>query len=344
MRVLWITPGFAAHEQDYNCIPTLQMLAQALTVQGIDLQILTLGYPFHNKPYRWHNIPVVSGYGFNRRWVRWWNWYRVWRYALAAHREKKFDLIHSFWLGPSWLIGQQLHKKWKTPHFTTLMGQDVLPQNKYLHLLKAHHSPSLVSLSAYHDSILKQTTGWSANHIIPWGIDATEIPTSLPQERPIDILGCGSFIPLKNWALWLQIVGDIALTSPHLRVELIGDGIDKAIIEGLIRQSGLEHIVRLRGHIPRAQVLTAMSHSKVYLHTSLFESFGFVLTEAAMNGCKVVSTPVGIAPAMTTYIGNTREILVKMVADALEEPLAESPFIPFTMEKTMAEYMALYGR
>lgn len=37
----------------------------------------------------------------------------------------KFDIVHSFWLGPSWLIGNYLKWKWHVPHITTLMGRIV---------------------------------------------------------------------------------------------------------------------------------------------------------------------------------------------------------------------------
>ena len=103
MRVLWLSPGFPADEQDLNCLPPLQLLARTLIAEGLDLEVITLGYPFHSTPYRWHGIPVISGYGFNRQWFRWYNWLRVLQYAQAAHQQKEFDVIHSFWLGPAWL-------------------------------------------------------------------------------------------------------------------------------------------------------------------------------------------------------------------------------------------------
>ena len=70
MRVLWITPGFAADESDLNCIPPQQLLAQELLRRGVDLHIITLEYPFRNEPYRWHGATVYTCNGRNRRWVK----------------------------------------------------------------------------------------------------------------------------------------------------------------------------------------------------------------------------------------------------------------------------------
>jgi len=343
MRLLWLSPGFPADEQDHNCLPTLQLLARTLISQGVDLQIITLGYPFHSATYHWHGIPVVSGYGFNRQWFRWLNWFRAIRYAQAAHRQQKFDVIHSFWLGPTWLIGQYLRACWKIPHYTTLMGQDVLPSNLYRHFLQARHTQSLVAVSDFQNEAFEKTKGKRAAHTIPWGVSSAEIPNSLPDHRPLDILGCGSFILLKNWALWLEVIAEVATQKPDLRAEIIGDGVDRPLIESLIQQGGLEHIVRLSGHLPRAEVLTRMQESKVFLHTAQFESFGFVLAEAAMNGCRVVSTPVGIAPQIST-VGDTLGALVEQTMLALDQPLLKWPNAPVTMESVACKYLNLYRK
>jgi glycosyltransferase involved in cell wall biosynthesis len=335
MRVLWLSPGFAADENDLNCIPPIQLLASELVAQGIDLQIITLDYPFRSGEYQWNKIPVFSGNGQ----LRWFNRIRAKRYAEWANKQQKFDVIHSFWLGPCWLIGQHLSKKWGIPHYTTLMGQDVLPSNRYRHFLRAQHTASLVALSDFHNEVFQKTTGYRAACIIPWG---QVVGGHLPAQRPLDILGCGSLISVKNWTLWLQVVAAVAESKPDLRAELIGGGVEFAMLERLVEQYGLENIVLLRGSLPRPQVLERMRAAKVFLHTAHFESFGFVLTEAAMNGCRVVSTPVGIAPQLVDQLGRTPKELSIEVLHALNAPLLDKPNIPFTMNETAQAYLRLY--
>jgi glycosyltransferase involved in cell wall biosynthesis len=341
MRVLWLSPGFPADEEDLNCLPPLQLLAQALLAQGIELEIITLGYPFHNKPYRWHGIPLISAYGFNRQWFRWMNWFRVLRYARKAHQRQKFDLIHSFWLGPNWLIGRYLQARWKVPHYTTLMGQDVLPGNWYRHFLADGHLNGLIAVSAAQNEHFESTTGKPAAHTIPWGVFSAEIPIRLPDLRPLDVLGCGAFIPLKNWSLWLEVIALVAKYKPDLRAELIGAGVDRASLEHRIHQLGLEQIVHLPGHLPRMEVFARMQAARFFLHTAKFESFGMVLAEAAMNGCRVLSTPVGIAPQIS-ITGQTAEALAEQILAALDKPLLKSPYTPLTMEETAKQYLKLY--
>jgi 1,2-diacylglycerol 3-alpha-glucosyltransferase len=335
MRVLWLSPGFAADENDLNCIPPLQLLASELVAQDIDLQIITLDYPFRGGEYQWNKISVFSGNGQ----LRWFNRIRAKRFAEWANKQQKFDVIHSFWLGPCWLIGQHLSKKWGIPHYTTLMGQDVLPSNRYRHFLRAQHTASLVALSDFHSAVFQKTTGYPAGITIPWGLEPA---THLPAQRPLDILGCGSLISVKNWTLWLQVVAAVAESKPDLRAELIGGGVEFAMLERLVEQYGLENIVLLRGSVPRPQVLERMQAAKVFLHTAHFESFGFVLAEAAMHGCRVVSTPVGIAPQLVTQLGRTPKELSVEVLHALNAPLLDKPNIPFTMNKTAQAYLRMY--
>lgn len=339
MRVLWLSPGFPANEQDQNCLPTLQLLAQEMISQGLDLQVITLGYPFHKVPYQWHGIPVISGYGFNKQWFRWYNWLRVVRYALEAHKTQKFDVIHSFWLGPSWLIGRFLQSRWKIPHYTTLMGQDVLSANKYRHFLQ--NGKNLVAVSRFQQDVFEISNQITAAHSIPWGINQAEIPDKLPEKRPVDLLGCGAFIPLKNWSLWLQVVAEVAKQRPGLRAELIGNGVDKPALEKQIRLLGLEQQLSLSGHLPRHQVLERMQNSKILLHTSNFESYGFVLAEAVMCGCRVISTPVGIAPEFPG-MAFPAEKLAEQVLLALDRPMPQEATLPYTMQDTAKAYVRLY--
>jgi hypothetical protein len=89
------------------------------------------------------------------------------------------------------------------------------------------------------------------------------------------------------------------------------------------------------------EVLARMKQSKVFLHTANFESFGMVLAEAAMNGCRVLSTPVGAAPQLAT-VGHSFAELLKQVEMALYQPLLSTPHTPLRMAVTAKCYLDLY--
>lgn len=341
IRILWLTPGFAPDESDLNCIPPLQFLARSLSNQGVDLQIISLDFPHSDQPYFWHAIPVYPFGSVRNRWLRGIAYLRILKAAGRLHRLEKFDFIHSFWLGPGWLLGRYLQKKWKVPHFTTLMGQDVLKTNRYLHFLSRPAADHLIAVSDFQNEHLKNAMGFSVHHCIPWGLAREDMPASSPDTRPLDILGCGSLIRLKNWGLWLEVIAMLVRGNPGLKAEIIGEGPERRNLEKQILEYRLGNHVILTGALSRPHVLEKMRTAKVFLHTSGYESFGYVLAEAAANGCHVVSTPVGIARDLASC-GNTAEALFELAARLLVLPPPSGQVRVKTMEEVAAEYLDLY--
>jgi glycosyltransferase involved in cell wall biosynthesis len=354
MRILWLTPGFAADENDLNCIPPLQLLAKELLRQGVDLQIVALEYPFRSVPYRWYGAAVFPCNGQNRRWLKPRTLWRAMNFCHdildEAQLSESFQLsessshaiIHSFWLGWASDIGEKVARRHGVPHFTTLMGQDVLPENRrFLKSLTEERTARLVVVSDFQNEIFEKNTNLRARQVIPWGVNEGEIPTVLPAERSLDVLGVGSLVAVKNWEKWLKVIALAAQSFPKIQAELIGDGPERARLEQMAWQLGLEGKVRFVGNLQRMEVLSKMRQAKVLLHTARFESFGYVFSEAAMNGCRVVSTPVGVAQEFGR-VAETIEELVALVLDALGQTVQKQPFLPFKMEETAAAYLRLY--
>ena len=344
MRVLWITPGFAADENDSTCIPPMQLLAQELLRSGVDLYIVTLEYPFHNTPYRWHGAAVYPCNGHNRRWMKPRTLWRAMHFSreVLTSGPEKVDAIHSFWLGWASGLGEKLSQRHGIPQLTTLMGQDVLRQNrKFMLGLDGKRSARLVAVSDFQNDIFEKNTGIRAAHVIPWGVAEAEIPAALPAGRPLDVLGAGSLVPVKNWEKWLRAIAIAVRSAPELNAEIIGDGTERAKLEQLARQLGVGGNVRFAGNLSRPEVLACMQKAKVLLHTARYESFGYVLAEAAMNGCRVIGTPVG---AMRQF-GKTAESeadLAMLLLEALEYSVQNQPFVPYTMQQTAESYMKVY--
>jgi len=340
MRILWITPGFAANEQDSTCIPPLYLMARELVRRGVDLHVIALEYP-PLLPAGRQGGGVYPCNGKNRPWLRWRTFHRARKFAQQLVMEKKVDALHSFWLGPAWVVGKQLAGRWDIPHLTTLMGQDVLPQNRYLKKLDAAAANQLVALSPFHQAAFEKTCGLRAAHTIPWGIDRADVPDRLPADRPVDILGVGSLIPVKNWFRWLEVLRLVANDHAQLKAELIGEGPQLRELKTRAAQLGLAEQLVFTGSLPRPEVLQHMRRSKVLLHTANFESFGFVFAEGAANGCRVVSTPVGAAPAFGPC-SDTDADLAAAVRQVLAQPVLKKPTVVYRMEDTAGAYLEIY--
>jgi glycosyltransferase involved in cell wall biosynthesis len=307
MPILVITPGFPSGEADQNCIPALQWWVKQRLQEGESLAVVTLEYPFHGAPYYWHGVPVYPSNGQNRRWLKPRTVFR----ALSKSQEiltnwekagEKRLQVHSFWLGWAQWVGQRaVSGKNGVAHWTTLMGQDVLPQNWHLRRISPDRFEHLIAVSHFQDNALYEATGRRAGQVVPWGLSPEDVPEGPSGERSIDVLGVGSLIPVKNWDKWLAVIALAAKERPHLRAVLIGDGPERERLEKTANAYGLEQNLRFAGALPRNEVLEHMRSAKALLHSADFESFGYVFLEADANGAKIVSSPVGIAPEIGAW-------------------------------------------
>jgi 1,2-diacylglycerol 3-alpha-glucosyltransferase len=370
--MLMLTPGFAANEQDHNCIPVLQLLVRELLTKGVDIQIVALEYPFSGKPYLWHGAQVFPCNGQNRKWLKWRTLFRATQYSNkilhspinpVTNNQSPItnqpitnnqspitntqspitnNQILSFWQGWASYIGERVAKQHGIPHFTTLMGQDVLPSNrKHLRNLSPERCARLIAVSEFQNQMLEKTTGLRAGQVIPWGIAESEIPTEIPQEKKLDVLGVGSLIPVKNWDKWLNTIALAKTSNPNLQAELIGSGPERNRLEALARGLGIEKNLRFAGELPRAAVLARMREARVLLHTSDFESFGFVFAEAVMNGMRIVSTPVGVAAELSGACADSEAELAEVVLQSLTINETLIPSIPYTMSMVAEQYLIL---
>lgn len=342
-EILFLVPGFAADEHDDTCIPPLQLLARALQEAGVGLHIITMEYPFHRNPYRWHGIPVYPCGGANRRWHKPQTLYRAARMAEQLRAAHSFVAIHSFWLGWASSVGEWVSQRSGIPHYTTLAGQDVLPGNRlHLRRLRPGRAGRLVVLSDFQRTVFRQNTGLDAGHCIPWGLPADELAPAAAAVRDIDILGVGSLVAVKNWSKWLQVVAMVALKRPNVRAVLIGDGPQRAELMRQVVGLGLTGRVHLAGTLSRQEVLGQMSRAKILLHTSDFESYGMVYAEAAARGCALVSTPVGIAPGLGAACTESASMLAMLLLKNLDGEPVGIPQMPASMEAVAARYLAVW--
>jgi len=305
IKLILLSPGFAADEQDTTSMPALQLYARSLAEHHpeIGVHIVTTQFPFKKGNYRWHGIPVYSAGGKNRKRNRLMTWARVLRQLYRLKKNGQVDLIHAFWLTEASFIAMFFRLLTGTPVLTTAMGQDVKRNNRYLPVLSLFR-PQTILISEFQGAFLKYRRGIRIVNTIPFGIDPGYY-TDLPSERPTDILGAGSLNSIKNYPEFLEVVKSVTDEFPALRCRILGEGAERDGIELLIRGMGLEENVTLAGNTDYAEVQKEMCRAKILLHTSRFEGQGMVITEGLAAGMYVVSHPVGIAfslrsPALLT--------------------------------------------
>lgn len=340
-HILILTPGFPSDEKDDTCMPYLQVFLKEASKQkyGLTFSIITIQYPYKSGSYFWFGIPVYSCGGGNRSFpLRFYYWRKAWKKLHQIHTKKPIDAVHSLWLSECTLVAQKWTGRNNVKHIATAMGQDVLKSNRYLRQINLN-SLSLVAVSNYQNNSLQKSVGKSASKIIPWGTESFKCNGS---KRTIDVLGVGSLTHLKAFDSFLRIVARVVKSHSNLRVTLIGSGPEQDNLEHLTHSLKIEKNVQFLGQIQHKKVLEIMQQSKVLLHTSTYESQGFVFNEAIASGMAIVSKQVGLAKRSERWaICQSESEMATCVESKLKQEFNAEALMP--VESTVNQYIGLYA-
>lgn len=126
-------------------------------------------------------------------------------------------------------------------------------------------------------------------YLIPNAIDFNKfkIKTKEPKNKELKLINIGSFIPLKNQELAINILCELLKKNINTTLTLIGDGILKKKLIALCKEKKVSDKVKFIGEV--SNVEEYLSQSDIYLHTSKSESFGLTMIEAMASKKPVVS-------------------------------------------------------
>jgi glycosyltransferase involved in cell wall biosynthesis len=343
--LLIITPGFPANEADTTCIPPQQVFVKALkdVNPGLNIIVLTLTYPFITAEYEWHGIKVISFGNKNKgRLLGMAAGIKMWLELIRLHKQYEVIGLLSFWLGKCAYIADTFAKKHKLKHYCWLLGQDAKPGNKYVKKIKPQ-AGSLIAISDFIAKGLNTNYGILPAHIIPVGVDAAMFSTA-GTVRDIDILGAGSLIPLKQYAIFLEMVKCLKYYSLNIKAVICGDGPERQMLTTLINTMGLEDNITLAGELPHPEVLALMQRSKILLHPSNYEGFSTVCLEALYAGAEVVSF---IRPMVNDipnwHIATNKEEMLEQLATILRNKNSSyEPVMPYTVQDSALAIAKLF--
>jgi 1,2-diacylglycerol 3-alpha-glucosyltransferase len=338
-HIVFLTPGFPENESDTTTIPALQDYLKLIRQElpNTKLTLLAFQFPFSDEAYNWHGIDVIPMNGKNSKLKRISVWYNVWQTLKKLNHKEPITHIHSFWIGECSWIGQRFSASRNIMHFVTAMGQDVF-KNKYARFMNPSKS-KIITLSKSQNDLLLKNYGFQSE-IIPWSVPVGIFPEM--KGNKVDILAVGSLNSVKNYAVFIDIVEAVAKSHPNLKVEIIGDGGIQSI-QKEIASRGLSTVITLCGKLSRQQVLQKMSESKILLHTSKYESFGYVFAEALYSGMKVVSFDVGASKSIPEWkIGTSNEGIIEACLFFLATENNKKRVLLNAQTETLNPYLKLY--
>lgn len=119
-----------------------------------------------------------------------------------------------------------------------------------------------------------------------------EAPRPLPEADPL-VVYAGRHIPEKRVPALVPAFALARQEAPDLRLEVYGDGPDRAEVKRLVTSEGLEGCVSVPGFAPGEVVESALSRALCMVLPSRREGYGLVVVESAARGTPsvVVSDP-----------------------------------------------------
>lgn len=339
-----LTPGFPKDETDSTCLPMQQQLVD--TFQKIDpnpdVIVLSFQYPYHNTEYRWRGIRVIPFNGRNKGGIaRLMLRQKILAVLARIYQEHIILSLLSFWYGECAAIGHLFAKKNHLRHHCWILGQDAKKENKYPKRtgLKADE---LIAISDSISTTFELSHGLKPRHTITPGLD-TSLYRAIPGEKTIDLLAVGSLIPLKRFAIFLEIVAAIKKMRPGLKAELIGNGPERENLSKLIEKLNLQDTLTLVGELIYPEVLSRMQKAKILLHPSAYEGFPGVCMEALYAGAHVISfcRPMNADIQQWHLVSSIEEMIQQVIPLLNSSPFISGNILYRNIEETATEMLAL---
>lgn len=135
---------------------------------------------------------------------------------------------------------------------------------------------------------------------------------------PPVVLAAGRLHPQKDFATLIRAIAKLRDTTA-VRLIIVGEGDERAALEALVGELGLEGEVSLPGFVPNP--FAYMSRATVFALSSRWEGLPGALIQAMACGCPVVATDCRSGPAEILDGGRYGELVPVGDADRLAEAL-----------------------
>jgi len=196
-----------------------------------------------------------------------------------------------------WVMPRRLNRCVVWEHSLTAQRLSVSPKMRVLWLLAQpafRRSGALVAVSdVVRDQLVRVPRRRGQITVIPNSVDTGPEQSQSPREQSgcdaLRLLGVGSLVAIKNWGLAIRALSHL---PPSTSLSIAGDGPERAALGHLVRDLGLQSRVHLLGH--RNDVGALMAEFDLLVHSSLSETFGYTLLEAAGRGLPVVACDLPI--------------------------------------------------
>lgn len=138
--------------------------------------------------------------------------------------------------------------------------------------------------------------------VIPNPIDLSNIPTPVPECRPLKIVAVGRLSKQKNFKLLVESFASVVSRIDNVSLVIFGEGPERTNLESLLKQLELENKVFLPG--TTKNILLEINDAAIFVMSSDYEGFPNALIEAIASGIPVISTDFASGVAKEIVVEN----------------------------------------
>ena len=186
-----------------------------------------------------------------------------------------------------------------------------------------------------------------------------EIPSNRPKKKHEETFVIGSsgrLFPVKDYPFMAEIATAIIKKENHILFQLAGDGPERAKLQALIKEYGLNDVFMLKGHLE--DISAFYRELDLYLNTSIYEGIPMSILEAMAYGLPVVAPKVGglreiVDEGVQGYLLEERDpqefaekciflYKKKALRQKMSQAAREKVLREFSLEKMVKNYFNIY--
>ncbi|WP_205481682.1 glycosyltransferase [Sphingomonas arenae] len=140
---------------------------------------------------------------------------------------------------------------------------------------------------------------WEKLTVVRCGLELDRLPArSIAPADGRRFICVGRLSPEKGHTGLIQAFAKLRQAQPNVRLDLVGDGPDRAELERQVAALGLEEAVTFLGRLPEHATLQEVANADVLILPSFMEGLPVVLMEAMAMGVPVVASRVAGIPEL----------------------------------------------
>ncbi len=232
--------------------------------------------------------------------------------ARRLHTEKKFDAWWALMSYMVWPIVLLRAVGFKLPYVLTLQDGDpfehvfdrpMIRPFRPLLMSGFRHVKVVQVISQYLGTWARKTGYTGPIEVIPNGVEASLFGEKIEESK---IESIKEQIGKKKGEVWLvhtgrlvkknsldTVIKALPLLPPHVHFVLIGDGVEKEALEGLVDELDVGDRVHFIGNIENKKLPTFLQACDIFIRPSLTEGLGTSFIEAMAAGLPVIATQEG---------------------------------------------------